>query len=82
MVILLRRFTKHVTDQNRFAVGLDVIVVVVGIFLGFHVSDWNETQKLSDREEMLLVELIFNLQINILNLENDIILNIKSILLY
>ena len=30
--MLLRRFSKHVSDQNWFAVGLDVIVVVVGIF--------------------------------------------------
>jgi hypothetical protein len=43
--MLLRRFTKHVTDQNWFAVGLDVIVVVVGIFLGMQVTDWNEVRK-------------------------------------
>lgn len=40
--MILRRFMKHVTDQNWFAVGLDVIVVIVGIFLGFQVQDWNE----------------------------------------
>jgi len=43
--MILRRFTKHITDQNWFAVGLDVIVVVVGIFLGMQVTDWNEQRK-------------------------------------
>lgn len=38
--MILRRFTKHVTDQNWFAVGLDVIVVIVGIFLGLQVQTW------------------------------------------
>jgi hypothetical protein len=40
--MLLRRFTKHVKDQNWFAVWLDVCVVVVGIFLGLQMSEWNQ----------------------------------------
>ena len=36
--MILRRFMKHVTDQNWFAVGLDVIVVITGIFLGMQVQ--------------------------------------------
>lgn len=46
--MILRRFMKHVTDQNWFAVGLDVIVVITGIFLGMQVTEWNE-----DRKDML-----------------------------
>lgn len=47
--MILRRFMKHVNDQNWFAVGLDVIVVVVGIFLGMQVTEWNDQRK--DRVE-------------------------------
>ncbi|MDG1437760.1 MAG: hypothetical protein P8P98_02200, partial [Emcibacteraceae bacterium] len=43
--MILRRFMKHVTDQNWFAVGLDVVVVIVGIFLGMQVQAWYEDQK-------------------------------------
>ena len=43
--MILRRFTKHVIDQNWFAVGLDIIVVVVGIFLGMQVTEWNDDRK-------------------------------------
>jgi hypothetical protein len=37
--MILRRFMKHVTDQNWFAVGLDVLVVITGIFLGMQVQE-------------------------------------------
>ena len=43
--MILRRFMQHFSDQNWFAVGLDVIVVVVGIFLGMQVTEWNENRK-------------------------------------
>lgn len=43
--MILRRFMKHVSDQNWFAVGLDVLVVITGIFLGMQVTDWNEERK-------------------------------------
>ncbi|MDT0596257.1 hypothetical protein [Glaciecola petra] len=40
--MLLRRFMKHVDDQNWFAVGLDVLVVITGIFLGLQIAEWND----------------------------------------
>ena len=32
--MILRRITKHVKDQNWFAVGIDFIIVVVRVFIG------------------------------------------------
>jgi len=46
--MILRRFMKHVTDQNWFAVGLDVLVVITGIFLGMQVTDWNKERLLQE----------------------------------
>ena len=40
--MLLRRFTQHIRGQNWFAVGLDVLVVIVGIFVGLQVTDWQD----------------------------------------
>jgi len=40
--MLLRKITKHVTDQNWFAVFLDFIIVVVGILIAFQITKWNE----------------------------------------
>ena len=40
--MLLRSITKHVKDQNWFAVALDFFIVVVGILIAFQITNWNE----------------------------------------
>lgn len=40
--MLLRSVTKHVSDQNWFAVAIDLVIVVVGVFIGIQVSNWND----------------------------------------
>ena len=45
--MLLRRITKHVTDQNWFAVFIDFLIVVTGVFIGIQVANWNAS--LSDK---------------------------------
>ncbi len=39
--MILRRLMQHVKDQNWFAVGLDFMIVVSGVFVGIQVSNWN-----------------------------------------
>ena len=39
--MLLRSVIKHVKDQNWFAVFLDFLIVVVGVFIGIQANDWN-----------------------------------------
>lgn len=38
----LRSLTKHIREQNWFAVGLDLSIVVVGVFIGIQVANWND----------------------------------------
>jgi hypothetical protein len=40
--MILRSVTKHVKEQNWFAVVLDLVIVVFGVFIGIQVSNWNE----------------------------------------
>lgn len=42
--MLLRRVIEHVKAQNWTAVALDFVIVVVGVFIGIQVSNWNETR--------------------------------------
>lgn len=39
--MILRRIREHVSGHNWFAVGVDLIIVVLGVFLGTQVSNWN-----------------------------------------
>jgi hypothetical protein len=42
--MLLRRVIEHVRTQNWTAVALDFVIVVVGVFIGIQVANWNERQ--------------------------------------
>ena len=42
--MLLRRVMQHVKDQNWTAVAIDFFIVVVGVFVGIQVSNWNEAR--------------------------------------
>ena len=38
--MILRSITKHVRDQNWFAVGIDFVIVVAGILIAFQITNW------------------------------------------
>lgn len=67
--MLLRRFMKHVSDQNWFAVGLDVLVVITGIFIGLQVTDWSQAQKDKDLELVYIKRLALDFSENVRTLE-------------
>ncbi|MEM9014365.1 MAG: DUF6090 family protein [Pseudomonadota bacterium] len=53
--MLLRRVIEHVKAQNWTAVALDFVIVVVGVFMGIQVANWNASQ-FERREEAAIVE--------------------------
>ena len=55
--MLLRRVMKHVRDQNWFAVGIDFLIVVTGVFIGIQVANWNAERQLAARERAYLAQL-------------------------
>jgi len=55
--MLLRSITKHVKDQNWFAVALDFLIVVVGILIAFQITNWNEDRTDRLEEHALLTRL-------------------------
>ncbi len=42
--MILRSVTRHVREQNWFAVCIDFMIVVVGVFIGIQVANWNEAE--------------------------------------
>lgn len=55
--MILRSVMKHVRDQNWIAVFLDFLIVVLGIFVGLQVTDWNEQRQAKAREHAWLIQL-------------------------
>ena len=60
--MLLRRITKHVKDQNWFAVVLDFVIVVAGILIAFQIANWNDGRSDTAREKVLLERLAVDLK--------------------
>jgi hypothetical protein len=64
--MILRRLAEHAKGQNWFAVVLDFLIVVVGVFIGIEVANWNGARQ--DRQEerryygQLLVDLRTDLE--------------------
>ena len=44
--MILRRLTGHIRQENWFAIILETVVVVVGLFLAFQLDRWYESQRI------------------------------------
>lgn len=63
--MIVRRIREHAAELNWFAVGVDLIVAIVGVFAGIQVSNWNQArveraQSHEDRQR-LIADLASNL---------------------
>jgi len=59
--MILRRVIKHVGAQDWFAVGIDFVIVVVGVYIGIQVANWNEARIANARKAQIVEALITDL---------------------
>ncbi len=59
--MLLRRITEHVKAQNWTAVGIDFVIVVVGVFIGIQVANWNDDRAVRQDQRAMLEQLYADL---------------------
>lgn len=59
--MILRRLAEHLKQQNWAAIGIELVIVVVGVFLGIQVSNWNDGRKRHQQEIAQVRELSSNL---------------------
>ena len=43
--MIIKRIGKGIKDQDWFVVTIEIMIVVIGIFIGLQVDDWNEQRK-------------------------------------
>ena len=70
--MLLRRFSAHVRSENWFAVVLDLLVVIVGLFIGLQFDTWWEQQKDAKLESAYLLEIREDFEANRSSLQDQI----------
>jgi hypothetical protein len=53
--MLLRRVLANIEAQNWTAVGIDFLIVVIGVFVGIQVSNWNAS-RIEERHTAQLIQ--------------------------
>ena len=62
--MILRRLAEAIAEQNWFTVMLEVLIVVVGIFIGLQADDWNQERRDRIDEQLYLAELMEDFEAN------------------
>jgi len=62
--MISRRIIEHVKAQNWFAVGIDFVIVVVGILLAFQITEWADARSDRAREAQIIEALLADLDID------------------
>ena len=70
--MLLRRMIEHVKAQNWTAVALDFVIVVMGVFIGIQVANWNAARADRVQERVILSNIIDDLRSDELWLDEGI----------
>lgn len=65
MQMLLRRVIAHVRKQEWTAIAIDFVIVVVGVFVGLQVNNWNEARSERQRETLILQNIATDLRSDI-----------------
>jgi hypothetical protein len=68
--VLLRRVIEHVRHQDWTLVWIDLAIVVLGVFIGMQVSNWNETRADRAAYEAALARLGAEIDTNLASLDD------------
>ena len=60
--MLLRKVIKHVREQSWIAIAIDFGIVVLGVFVGIQVSNWNESRIEAQRAHGYLLRIQADLE--------------------
>ena len=71
-LMLLRHMIAHFRKQEWTAIWIDFAIVVIGVFVGIQVANWNEERLEARREAAYLVSLQGDFRAVIKELEHDI----------
>jgi hypothetical protein len=70
--MLFRRISSHIQGQNWLAIAIDLLIVILGVFIGIQVSNWNDSRKDKMRADDYLVRLHGDIMSDAKNLERRI----------
>ena len=69
--MILRRVIAHVRKQEWTAIGIDFLIVVVGVFFGIQVANWNDGRRDRERERAYLGRIAVELDENVATIQRS-----------
>ncbi|GJM09817.1 MAG: hypothetical protein DHS20C11_20930 [Lysobacteraceae bacterium] len=60
--MLLRSISKHLQAQNWFAVCLDFLIVIIGVYIGIQAANWNEESRQAQKAKSLVQRMTIDLE--------------------
>ena len=63
--MILRRVIEHVKEQNWTAVALDFVIVVLGVFVGLQVQEWNSGRNARAAAHAYRERLVTDMQLSV-----------------
>jgi hypothetical protein len=70
--MILRRIVEHMKQQQWTAVFIELAIVVLGVFIGMQVSNWNAERQAQDRRAKVTQALLTDLK-DAANVQHDVI---------
>lgn len=61
--MIIRRIADAIRAQNWFTVVIEIMIVVIGIFLGMQVTEWNEDREARARTKLVIQAVREDLQV-------------------
>lgn len=71
--MILRRISEHIKAQNWLAVGIEFVIVVVGVFVGLQAQDWSTARAEQKAEHAAIERLIveYNSNLELLDIDKE-----------
>ena len=77
--MILRRVIEHVKAQNWFAVGIDFVIVVMGVFIGMQVQGWSKQRDDRHREAQIIADMLGDLEIDRAQFANGMSVDMRGL---
>lgn len=69
--LLLARLAQRLRAQDWLAAGIEVTIVVLGVFLGFQVTEWNEYRQDRSRERSYMANVASDLRDDVAEMDEN-----------
>ncbi|MFT5453399.1 MAG: hypothetical protein ACI9N9_002908 [Enterobacterales bacterium] len=70
--MILKRLAESFKNQNWFVVTVEILIVVIGIFIGLQVDDWNQSRKDDTQSQLFLEQLNLDIESDLLSIKDAI----------